>query len=509
MRLIAACLTLLFTLTPAVAQDGQTLLGNGSVESGSAAQTASDIRQSVVKIYTTYRGPDFEAPWTRLPPEELTGSGFVIAGDLILTNAHVVEQSSQIFVQPPQSADRLRAELVAIARGIDLAILRLRRDSEREAFHAAHPALEFDEELPRIGRTVQAYGYPLGGEQLSITEGVVSRIEYADYYFETFGLRVQVDAALNPGNSGGPVVMDGRVIGVTFSGIDQSQNIGYLIPAEEVRHFLADAADGTYDGRDRLFAKGFQTAENEAIRGWLGLSAEQTGLIYTGEEDDLPLERWDLIAKIGDYGIDNAGLITVGDGVRVSWAYQIPLLAANGVVPVTVVRQGAEVELELPVSSRRDELMSYIGNDYPEYFVLGPMVFSPVRKDHLKEFFLGYMAVTGSPIALRADEERAFEGEELVVVASGFLPHPITKGYAIAYRPTVKSVNGTAIKSLVHLIEVVKGSDEEHLVFEFFDKGQETIVFDREELLEATEEILEDNSIRRQGSDRFMEIWDS
>jgi hypothetical protein len=276
-----------------------------------------------------------------------------------------------------------------------------------------------------------------------------------------------------------------------------------------VRHFLADAADGTYDGRDRLFAKGFQTAENEAIRGWLGLSAEQTGLIYTGEEDDLPLERWDLIAKIGDYGIDNAGLITVGDGVRVSWAYQIPLLAANGVVPVTVVRQGAEVELELPVSSRRDELMSYIGNDYPEYFVLGPMVFSPVRKDHLKEFFLGYMAVTGSPIALRADEERAFEGEELVVVASGFLPHPITKGYAIAYRPTVKSVNGTAIKSLVHLIEVVKGSDEEHLVFEFFDKGQETIVFDREELLEATEEILEDNSIRRQGSDRFMEIWDS
>lgn len=506
MRLITVCSFLLCFAAPAAfSQEGS---DDGAAQVVSAPQ-AADIRQSVVKIYATFRGPDFEAPWTRLPPEEFTGSGFVIAGDLILTNAHVVEQSSQIFVQPPQSADRLRAELVAIARGIDLAVLRLRRDSEREAFHTAHPALEFDEDLPPIGRTVQAYGYPVGGEQLSITEGVVSRIEYADYYFETFGLRVQVDAALNPGNSGGPVVMDGKVIGVTFSGIDQSQNIGYLIPAEEVRHFLADAQDGTYDGREKLFAKEFQTAENEAVRDWLGLSAEQTGLIYTGEDKDLPLKRWDLIAEIGEFGIDNAGLITVGDGVRVSWAYKIPMLAAEGVVPVTVVRKGIEVELELPVSNRRDDLMPYIGNDYPEYFVLGPMVLSPVRKDHLTEFFIGYLAVTGSPIALRADEERAFEGEELVVVASGFLPHPITKGYEIAYRPTVKSVNGTKIKSLSHLVEVVKASDDEFLVFEFYDDGQETIVFDREELLESTEEILEDNSIRRQGSDRFMEIWDS
>jgi len=489
----------------------------GQSDDGSApvGTDAPDVRDSVVKIYATYRGPDFESPWTKHPPEEFTGSGFLIAGDLILTNAHVVEQSSQLFVQPPQSADRLRAELVHIARGIDLALIRIRKDSERETFHGEHPSLALKSELPDIGGTVQAYGYPMGGEQLSITEGVVSRIEYADYYFETYGLRIQVDAALNPGNSGGPVVMDGEVIGVTFSGIDQAENIGYVIPAEEVRAFLDDVEDGSYEGRKRMFIDGYQTAENDAVRGWLGLDRSQTGVIYSGTGETkkgvdlgLPLERWDVIDRIGDVDIDNDGMVTIGDGVRLNFAYLVPTLGADGTVPVTVIRKGESIDLELPAAESRDLLMAYIGNDYPEYFVLGPMVFSPVTRDHIGEFYTAYLALTGSPIASRGDEERAFEGEELVVVARDFLPHPITKGYEISYRPTVKSVNGETIKSLTHMIEVIKDSNEDFLVFEFFDDGQETLVFDREELLETTEEVLEDNSIRRQGSKRFEEAWE-
>ena len=475
MRIVMACVVGLVSLLArsAVAQDAET--------SGGA-----DVRESVVKIYSTYRGPDFESPWTKQPPQEFTGSGFVIAGDLILTNAHVVEQASQIFVQPPQIADRLRAELVHIARGIDLALIRIRQSSEREPFHGKHPALALQGELPAIGGTVQAYGYPMGGEQLSITEG----------------------------NSGGPVVMDGEVIGVTFSGIDQAENIGYVIPAEEVRAFLDDVEDGTYDGRKRVFIDGYQTAENDAVRAWLGLDRSQTGVIYSGKgvtdsgkSLGLPLERWDVIDRIGDVDIDNDGMVTVGDGVRLNFAYLVPTLGADGTVPMTVIRKGESIEVEIPAAESRDLLMAYIGNEYPEYFVLGPMVFSPVTRDHLREFYTAYLAVTGSPIALRGDDERSFDGEELVV-ARDFLPHPITKGYEITYRPTVKSVNGEKIKSLAHMIEVIKGSDEQFLVFEFFDKGQETLVFDREEMIEATEEILEDNSIRRQGSERFEDAWE-
>ncbi|MCA9304698.1 MAG: trypsin-like peptidase domain-containing protein, partial [Phycisphaerales bacterium] len=132
-----------------------------------------DARDSIVQIFATYRGPDFERPWTKQSPEEFSGTGFVIEGNRILTNAHVVEQTSQIFVQPPNSADKLRAQVVGISQAMDLAVIELKKDSERDEFHANHPPLALAQKLPKIGATVQAIGYPMGGEQVSITEGVV------------------------------------------------------------------------------------------------------------------------------------------------------------------------------------------------------------------------------------------------------------------------------------------------------------------------------------------------
>jgi len=477
-------------------------------EGSSTTNSLGVTRDSVVKIFTTYRAPDFESPWTKLPPEEISGTGFVIDGNRILTNAHVVEQASQIFVQPPNSADKIRAEVVGISQGIDLAVIQLRKESDRESFHAKHKALALRSTLPEIGGTVQAIGYPMGGEQLSITEGVVSRIEYTGYYQNNAGLRIQVDAALNPGNSGGPVVMNGEVIGVVFSGMDAAENIGYVIPVEEVTEFLADIGDGDYDGRPRLWAKFFQTCENPALRDYLNLESSETGLVYRGDEKHMPLKTWDLLDTIGGHDIDNAGLVTLEGDLRLSWAYLIPQLASDGKVSVQVIREGEPVELTLPVTPKRDTLTPFIGNNYPEYFILGPMVFMPTRAELLYELYTGYLALQGNPAVLRADEVRKTEGEEVVIMCSDFLSHPITKGYEVAYRPAIKSVNGVKITSLAHMIETIRDADDDYLIFEFFDKSQETFVFDREELFESTEEILEDNSIRRQGSKRFMDLWE-
>ncbi len=478
------------------------------------ADDSAQIRDSVVKIFTTFRGPDFESPWTKLSPQEISGTGFVIDGNRILTNAHVVEMASQIFVQPPHSADKFRAEVVGIAQGIDLAVIELRKESEKETFHSKHPALQLNDELPAIGSTVQAIGFPMGGEQISLTEGVVSRIEFIGYSQDTAGLRVQVDAALNHGNSGGPVVQGDQVVGVVFSGVESADNIGYLIPVEEVNAFLTDIEDGQYDGRPKLFADGYQTAENPALRDWLNLSPDQTGLLYTGDdeseegsEDKSEFKTWDLIDSIGGYDVDNAGMITVGDNLRLSWGYMIPKLGDDGSVPITVLRDGESVDLKVKVSSSQDELIPAIGDDYPEYFIVGPLVFSPARREHLMNFYTPYLAMQGNPAALKADKLRESQGEEIVMLVSDFLPHPITKGYDVSYKPALQSVNGIEIQSLEQLVELINDSDDDYLQFKFFDRGQETLIFDREELLESTEEILEDNSIRKQGSKRFMMLW--
>ena len=75
------------------------------------------VRKSVVKITASIRSADYFRPWTKNSPQEVTGSGVVIAGNRILTNAHVVNAASQIFVQPDKSSDKVRAKVLSNCSG--------------------------------------------------------------------------------------------------------------------------------------------------------------------------------------------------------------------------------------------------------------------------------------------------------------------------------------------------------------------------------------------------------
>ena len=174
-----------------------------------------DLRNSVVKIHATSKLPSVFQPWRKHPPREGSGTGVIIDGNRILTNAHVVAYATQVYIQPYQSADRIEAKVVAYAPGVDLALIELPEDEQ--GFFKDRPALAFDDELPAIRGDVSAYGYPVGGEDLSVTKGIVSRIEVANYKHGFIGLRIQVDAALNPGNSGGPAIIDDKVVGIVFA----------------------------------------------------------------------------------------------------------------------------------------------------------------------------------------------------------------------------------------------------------------------------------------------------
>ena len=154
------------------------------------------VENSVVKVFATMRYPDPFKPWTKQAPNEISGTGVVIEGNRILTNAHVALYASQVQVQANQSGDKLPATVEFIAPGIDLAVLKL----EDESFFATHPALVRAQALPAVKDAVMVYGFPTGGTSLSITKGIVSRIEFAPYNYPTSGLRIQIDAAINPGD---------------------------------------------------------------------------------------------------------------------------------------------------------------------------------------------------------------------------------------------------------------------------------------------------------------------
>ena len=485
----------------------------GSLDSRGAERVrAGSVQTSVVRIYSTIRQPDTYKPWLRQTPTEITGSGVVIDGKRILTCAHVVNYASQVKVQADQSSERVSATVQAIAPGIDLAILTL----EDNSFFDSHPPLARSARLPDTRDTVMAYGYPQGGNTLSITKGIISRIEFATYSGGVGGLRIQIDAAINPGNSGGPAVVADKMIGLAFRYMGGAQSIGYIIPCEEIELFLQDIADGHYDGKP-LMLDSCQGTANPAMRSYLKLDKSVQGVVVTKphlSDAAYPLKENDMITRIGSTPLDNEGMIQADGNLRLFFKYMIQKIARNGTVPLTVIRDGRRMEIELPVQSTYPLAIPDLKGAYPSYFVCGPLVFSGATLQYVGGFMMGQaggtrmamLMATGNPMVKRLGDPAAFEGEQLVVVATLF-PHKLTAGYGNPTFEVVKSLNGINIRSLGHLVEALRDLREEFVIIELDSNSREHLVFPRKEMLAATEDILTDNSIRSQGSPDMLAIW--
>lgn len=483
---------------------------------GAQAQTTSDaaassqVSNAVVKIFATVRQADPFKPWAKQGPQDITGSGVVIEGRRILTNAHVVLNASQIDVQANQAGDKLPARVVAISPGMDLAVLKL----DDESFFASHPPMQRTKELPDIRDAVLTYGFPTGGSSLSITKGIVSRIEFVPYTFPVAGLRIQIDAAINPGNSGGPAVAGNKMIGLAFATLGGAQNIGYIIPNEEVELFLQDVADGRYDGKPAMYDE-LQTLENPALRAFLKLGKDIRGMVVHRpyrKEADYPLKEWDVITHIGSIPVDDQGMVKLGPDLRVEFRYMVQKLAKNGKLPLTVVRAGKAIGLELPVATTRPMLVPDLAGSYPPYFVYGPLVFSRATAQFTA--FLSSNAAAaarygfiGSPLVTRRGEPPSADRPELVVISSPFFPHRLAKGYSNAAGSVVRTINGQPVRSLVHLVEILRDMKDEFVTVETDGRGGETMVFRHKDMVAAIEEILNDNGVRAQGSPDMLAVW--
>jgi S1-C subfamily serine protease len=481
-----------------------------------AATPSKAVENSVVKVFATLRQPDPSKPWTKKEPNDITASGVVISGKRILTNAHVVQYASEVQVQANQAGDKLPAIVKAVGPGIDLAVLEM----EDQKFFDSHAPLPFRKSLPDSKDPVMVYGYPTGGASLSITKGIISRIEFTGYSLSALGLRIQIDAAINPGNSGGPAVVNDEIVGLAFSHLQTAQNIGYIIPVEEIELFLQDMADGRYDGKPAMYDD-LQTLENPALRSYLHLPESLQGMVVHRSFDsssNYPLKEWDVITKIGDVPVDDEGMVKLGDTLRVRFAYMVQKLAEKDTVPLTIYRGGKESKINLPVLRQRPLVIPELKGAYPSYFVYGPIVFSEATTDFVglaqrnreNTAIFAMLTYIGSPLIGRIADKPAFPGERLVVVPCPFFPHRLSKGYGNPAWQVVKTVNHQPVKNLAHLVETLRDLKDDFVTFEFDTRTTgESMVFPRAEMVSATENILNDNGVRSQGSADVMTIWNA
>ena len=189
-----------------------------------------------VKVFATIAPPNYALPWQNHPLKNVTGSGFIISGQRILTNAHVVADQAFVMVRKHGSPERFAARVLAAGHDCDLALLAV----EDPSFFDSTLPVQFGG-LPRLEDEVSVVGYPTGGDNISVTRGIVSRVEPQQYaHGTTTLLAIQIDAAINPGNSGGPAFQGSKVVGVAFQNLQGAENIGFVIPTTIIDHFLTD-----------------------------------------------------------------------------------------------------------------------------------------------------------------------------------------------------------------------------------------------------------------------------
>ena len=225
-----------------------------------------------------------------------------------------------------------------------------------------------------------------------------------------------------------------------------------------------------------------------------------------------PLKQWDVITAIGDTPVDDQGMIKVNDELRVSFRYGVQQIARDGKVPLTVVRAGKTLQLQVPVSADRPLLISSLEGEYPPYFVYGPLVFSKLTLNYVNAAVgtlqqaasLGYYR---SPLIIERGAEPTPDREELVVVSSPFFPNDLAKGYSSPSGEVVRSVNNVPVRNLKQLVMLLRDLKDEFVVLKFDRNGGETLVFRRTEMVAQTESILDDNGVRAQGSPELLALW--
>ncbi|MBI4661243.1 MAG: trypsin-like peptidase domain-containing protein [Verrucomicrobia bacterium] len=429
---------------------------------------SEEPEKSVIHINTFSQQPVWDAPWRFDGVRRSGGSGFVIKGKRIMTNAHVVSWDRQILVRRYQDPRPYLAKVRFIGHDCDLAILEV----EDESFFNGLQPLSFGE-LPAVRSTVITYGYPAGGEQISYTRGVVSRIEMQNYVHigNRSYLGVQTDAAINPGNSGGPVIQDGLVVGVAFQGMPGLENTGFFIPPPVIGHFLKDIDDGDYNGFPQAGIR-LVALENPAYRRFLklpdnGLGAKVDSMLEISTTQKV-LKEEDVILQIGNYPVGSDGTILY-KGNRVHGALAFQEAQHGESIPLKLWRNGEEIEVSLPVYVyTADRAIGNLYNTLPRYFVYGGLVFTPLTLDYMKTFGRNWADAANAELVYelyyRRHENPSEVRPEPVVMAS-VLADAVNANFTIRDRALVDRINGIRIEKLEDIVRAFETStNTQHLV---------------------------------------------
>jgi S1-C subfamily serine protease len=461
-----------------------------------AAEKIETLRRSVVRIYTAAQTPDYRVPWDPGSDDAGQGSGFIIDGHRILTNAHVVSNARFISIEKENDSRRFEAHVKFIAHDCDLAMLEVMDAS----FFKETSALKLGG-VPSLDSTVTVMGYPIGGDRLSITRGIVSRIDYRVYAHSGVDshLVVQIDAAINPGNSGGPVIQEGKLVGVAFQGYSGivAQNVGYMIPTPVLERFLQDISDGHYDLYVDLGIQFFPLI-NAAHRRALGLQPGDYGVMVSevmrAGSAYGHLQTEDVLLTIDGRPIFSDGRVAM-DNDRLMLNEVVERKFKGDRVRLTILRQVKPMEVTLTLNTPWPYLMQAQQYDVrPRFVVFGGLVFQPLSSSF-------YSSLKEKSVILRyyysefLEKEIYVEHPEVIVI-SKILPDPVNSYLGRFENTIVDQVNEVKIRTLADLAKAFQKTEDFYVIHVVGDP--QPLVLEAKAVEQARKRILQRYGVRQE-----------
>ncbi|XP_034209492.1 protease Do-like 9 isoform X2 [Prunus dulcis] len=427
---------------------------------------------AVVKVFCVHTAPNFSLPWQRKKQYSSSSSGFVIGGRRVLTNAHSVDHHTQVKLKKRGSDTKYLATVLAIGTECDIAMLTV---SDDEFWEGISP-VKFGC-LPALQDAVTVVGYPIGGDTISVTSGVVSRMEILSYvHGSTELLGMQIDAAINSGNSGGPAFNDkGKCVGIAFQSLkhEDAENIGYVIPIPVIMHFIEDyEKNGAYTGFPILGIE-WQKMENPDLRMSMGMGPDQKGVRIRRIEPTSPESQ---LLKPSDVILSFDGVNIANDGT-------------------------GTLEFNIKLAKHKELIPSHIEGKRPSYYIIAGFVFTAVSLPYLRSEFGNLFDV---PIKLLDKHLHAMAQsiDEQLVVVSQVLVADINIGYEDIVNNQVLTFNGMPVKDLKSLASMVENCDDEYLKFGL--EYNQMVVLQTNTARAATLDILTTHCISSAMSDDLM-----
>ena len=407
-------------------------------------------QDTVVQVFAQIARVDLIQPFKTPAQGSSNGSAFFInaEGDII-TNAHVVNQAKSVWIQIPSLGKHIiDVDVVGVSPERDLALLRIRPEGlalVREKLGAVPYLTLGDSDAVRRADEVMALGYPLGLQSLKSTTGVISGREH-NY--------IQMSAAINPGNSGGPLLnVRGEVIGINSATIMEAQNMGYMIPINELKHVLPDLYN------IKLLRKPFLgilfNNSTESLTEFLG--NPQPGGCYVIEVikkstlDKAGVKPGDMLYQINGYAIDPYGeMVVPWSEDKISIVDYVSRLSIGDDVKLTIYRKGERKEVaakfnqaELPAVRK-----IYPGYEEIDYEVVAGMVIMPLTMNHIQ------LMIEGVP-GLAKYAELSNQADPVLLITHIFPNSHMYRTRTIVVGSTIKEINGKVVRTLVELREAL------------------------------------------------------